>query len=420
MVKVIRENIAYLTRHNFLLNRQIAKIDELSKLSADELQHIKEKKALHMIRFAAEHSPFYKDLYAGIDLKGGFRKVYDRLPEINKVSIKGKEETLLTSHSRLTKKAFTSGTSGTPLTLYRSAGSILKENAYVWQYRAAQGLAIGDPHVSMRGVLDNKTLDYYNRAENALYLSSYLLSKANIHKYARHIEEFRPKSIVAFPSSLFTMVNLFEEEGIKVEVPLLFTSSETLYPFQREKIEKAFNGRIYDRYSTAERTILLHECEYGNYHEAPVYSYFEYRPQGVLTTGFINKAFPLIKYQIDDTFHHMDKPCACGRGVGVSSIEGRVDDVVLLEDGTRIGRLGVAFQGVPNLKYAQIVQESRAAIDVNLVTSPGFRPNDEELLLKKLRQRLNDSLTIRFNKVDENGIHKTRSGKFKLVVSRVL
>lgn len=419
MVKIIRDNIAYLTRHNFLLNRQIAALHDLSRLDPEQLQHQREKRALQMIRFAAENSPFYKELYSGIDLKGSFRKVYNRLPEINKADIRGKEETLLTSHSRLTKKAFTSGTSGSPLTLYRSAGSILKENAYVWQYRISMGLAIGEPHVSMRGVLDNKTLDYYNRAENTLYLSSYLLSKANIRRYAEHINEFKPKSIVAFPSSLFTLVNLLEEEGISIEVPLLFTSSETLYPFQREKIEKSLNGRIYDRYSTAERTILLHECEHGNYHDAPMYSFFEYRTKGVLTTGFINKAFPLIKYQIDDTFHHMDKPCECGRGIGVSSIEGRVDDVVLLEDGTRIGRLGVAFQGIPNLKYAQIIQESKSAIDVNLVTTPGFRETDEELLLKKLRQRLNSSLVINFKKVDEEGIQKTRSGKFKLVVSRV-
>jgi phenylacetate-CoA ligase len=283
----------------------------------------------------------------------------------------------------------------------------------------AQGLDIGEAHVSMRGVLDNKTLSYFNRAENALYLSSYLLSKQNIGKYVEMITSFRPKAIIAFPSSLFTLVNLAEEEGLQMEVPLLFTSSETLYPFQREKIEKALNGRIYDRYSTAERTILLHECEHGNYHEAPAYSFFEFQPQGVLTTGFINQAFPLIKYRIDDTFHHMTKPCACGRGVGVSSVEGRVDDVVVLEDGTRIGRLGVAFQGIPNLKYAQILQETRSAIDVNLVTTPQFNGKDEQLLLQKLRQRLNNTLTITFNKVAEDGIQKTRSGKFKLVVSRV-
>lgn len=419
MVNQIKDQIAFYSRHNFLLNRQIARLDELEKMDVEKMKTLKEKEALKIIRFAAENSPFYKELYAGIDLRGSFEEVYHRLPEISKADIREKEESLLTKPLRLMKKAFTSGTSGSPLSLYRTPGSILKENAYVWQYRKSMGLAIGDRHISMRGVLDNKTLEYYNKAENALYLSSYLLSRTHIRQYADHIRSFQPKAIVAFPSSLFTLVNLLEQERIHVQVPLLFTSSETLYPFQREKIEKYFKGRIYDRYSTAERTILLHECPYGNYHEAPKYSFFQFREKGVLTTGFINKGFPLIKYQIDDSFTMTDAPCRCGKGFGVSSIEGRVDDVVVLEDGTRIGRLGVAFQGIPHLRYAQIRQDSRNEIDVNLVTANGFVQADEELLLKKLRQRLNESLIIRFNRVGEDDIQKTRSGKFKLVVSSV-
>jgi phenylacetate-CoA ligase len=202
-------------------------------------------------------------------------------------------------------------------------------------------------------------------------------------------------------------------------VPLLFTSSETLYPFQREKIEKTLNARIYDRYSTAERTILLHECQYGNYHAAPKYGISEFLNRGVITTGFINRAFPLIRYQIDDSFRFMDKPCECGKGVGIASIEGRVDDVVMLEDGTRIGRLGVAFQGIPHLRYAQIIQDNTSVINVNVVTAPQFKEADQHLLEKKLRQRLNESLHIKFNKVDEQDIIKTHSGKFKLVVSKI-
>lgn len=419
MIKTLKDNLAYYTRHNFLLKRQIARLDELEKMDPEQLQAMKERRALQMIRFAAENAPFYQELYKGIDLTGKFRDVYNRLPEISKHDIRDKEETLLTSRSKLIKKGFTSGTSGSPLTLYRSAGSILKENAYLWQYRINQGLKLGDRHINMRGVLDNKTLYYYNKAENALYLSSYLLSKANIKKYVQLVNEFKPKGILAFPSSLFTMVNLMHQERLKAKIPLIYTSSETLYPFQREKIEEGFHGKVFDRYSTAERTILLQECEYGNYHEGAMYSFFEFRKKGVLTIGFINKAFPLIKYQIDDTFQLMNNPCACGRGVGVNSIEGRVDDVVLLEDGTRIGRLGVAFQGIPNLRYAQIVQEHHSGIEVNLVTTPDFGASEEELLLKKLRQRLNNSISIRLRQVGEDGIQKTRSGKFKLVVSRV-
>jgi phenylacetate-CoA ligase len=419
MVNQIKDSIAYYTRHNFLLYRQMAKITALETMDPAELKKLEEKEAMKMIRFAAENSEFYKKRYSKINLKGPFDDVYPKLPVITKADIRANEATIVTDPVHLLKKAHTSGTSGSPLNMYRSAGAILKENAYVWQYRISQGLNLGDPFVSMRGVLDNKTIHYYNKAENTLYLSSYLLNKANIKKYAELLNEFHPKAIFAFPSSLFTMSNLLEEAGLQVKVPLLFTSSETLYPFQREKVENVFNARIFDRYSTAERTILLHECKHGNYHSAPKYGLSDFLEKGVITTAFINKAFPLIKYQIDDSFRFMDKPCDCGKGVGISSIEGRVDDVVLLQDGTRIGRLGVAFQGIPNLRYAQIIQENVNGISVNLVTSPGFTKAEQDLLEKKLRQRLNDLLVIKFNKVQEQDIIKTNSGKFKLVISKV-
>lgn len=419
MVNQIKDSIAYYSRHNFLLLRQIVRLNELEKKDPREIQKLEEKEALKMIRFAAENSPFYKNLYAGIDLSGPFEEVYPKLPVITKADIRENETKIITDPVHILKKAHTSGTSGSPLNMYRSAGGILKENAYVWQFRLMHGLEMGDPIVSMRGVLDNKTLHYYNKAENTLYLSSYLLSKATIHKYANLLNDFKPRAILAFPSSLFTLSNLLEEAGLNVQVPLLFTSSETLYPFQREKIEKILSARIFDRYSTAERTILLHECDYGNYHKAPKYGYVEFLERGVITTGFINKAFPLIKYRIDDSFRFMDKPCACGRGIGIAAIEGRVDDVVLLEDGTRIGRLGVAFQGIPCLRYAQIIQEEKTAIKVNVVATPAFRKADQDLLEKKLRQRLNNSIVINFNRVDESEIIKTSSGKFKLVISKV-
>jgi phenylacetate-CoA ligase len=419
MVKHLKDSLAYFTRHNFLLNRQMAKIIALENMDPTELRKLEEKEAMKMIRFAAQNSAYYQKLYSNINLKGAFSDVYPKLPVITKSDIRANENDIVTDPVHLLKKAYTSGTSGSPLNMYRSAGAILKENAYVWQYRLSKGINLGDPFVSMRGVLDNKTMHYYNKAENTLYLSSYLLSKTNIKKYAKLLNNFKPKAIFAFPSSLFTLSNLIEEAGLHVEVPLLFTSSETLYPFQREKIEKTLKARIYDRYSTAERTILLHECDYGNYHAAPKYGISEFPERGVITTSFINKAFPLIRYRIDDSFRFMDKPCECGKGVGIASVEGRVDDVVMLEDGTRIGRLGVAFQGIPNLRYAQIIQENVSGIIVNLVTTPAFMKSDQDLLEKKLRQRLNESLQINFNKVDEQDIIKTHSGKFKLVVSKV-
>ena len=131
MVNHIKDSIAYFTRHNFLLNRQMAKITALENMDPAELRKLEEKEAMKMIRFAAENSTFYKKLYAKFDLGGSFSDVYPKLPVITKADIRANESTIITDPLRLVKKAHTSGTSGSPLNMYRSAGAILKENAYV-------------------------------------------------------------------------------------------------------------------------------------------------------------------------------------------------------------------------------------------------------------------------------------------------
>jgi phenylacetate-CoA ligase len=84
-----------------------------------------------------------------------------------------------------------------------------------------------------------------------------------------------------------------------------------------------------------------------------------------------------------------------------------------------VGRLDVAFKGLNNMRYAQIIQEKTSALIVNIVVTPAFGLQDQELLLGNLRKRVGDSLSVTFNKVEEKDIIKTKAGKFKLVVSRL-
>lgn len=415
----IKERLDYWFHNNFYVKGQMKKFREGETLGAEYLDNWRKKEFLQLVRKAKSVSPFYRELYASIDLSGSFDEVYNRLPVIYKDQVRENTQRIATVSLRYLKKAHTSGTSGSPLEIYRSAVSMMKESAYLWHHRATHGYHLGEPLISMRGNLDNKTLYKFSRLENTLFMSSYLLSKNNIHKYAELINNFKPKAILAFPSSVFSLATLSEEAGVSIQIPLIYTSSETLYPFMRERIEQGLKGKVFDWYGNAERTVALGQCRCGNYHEPPYYGYCEYTDKGVITTSLINKSFPLIKYFVDDTFKSMTTACECGRGVGVSVVEGRVDDVIKLPDGTRVGRLGVAFQGIGHLRYAQIIQEDIEKITVNMVVEKGFSKVDEDFLRSKLRQRLNESLDIEFTRVEEKDIIRTAAGKFKLIVSKI-
>jgi phenylacetate-CoA ligase len=418
-LKDIKDQLVFLSKHNAWLAHEIKKIKQHEHLSEAEHNALKQKKAMDMIGYAKKHSDYYRRLYKNVDTAKPFSEIYSSLPVINKADILANRKAMCTTFPFLLKEGLTSGTSGTPLTVYRSPGSIIRENAYVWYFRMMHGLNIGDPIVSMRGKLDNKTLSYYNKTENVLYLSIYMLSAANIGKYVQLIEEFKPKAISTLPSTLYAMVNLMNEANLQFTVPMVFTASSTLYPFQREKIEATLHTKVIDWYGNAERTITLGQCAHGNYHEFPMYSYNEFKRNGVITTSLCNRSFPLIRYYVDDVFHLLDGPCACGKEKAISYIQGRFEDAVLLSDGTLVNGLGIAFQGIKHLQYAQVLQERVNAIQVNLVVAPGFSKEDEQLIAKRLRQRMNDTATIEFRFVNEEDIIKTPTGKFTLIISKL-
>lgn len=418
-LRALKEELVFLSKHNVLLDLEIKKIRQFQHLPETEHDAIKQQKAIDLIRFANKHSSFYRHLYRDVDTNGSFAEIYQQLPVIRKPDIIAHRNEFCTTLPMFLKEGLTSGTSGTPLTVYRSPGSIIRENAYVWYFRSMHGLNVGDPIVSMRGKLDSKTLSYYNKAENTLYLSCYLLSAANIRRYAELIKDFKPKAICTLPSSMYTMVNLLNQENVDLHVPMVFTASSTLYPFQREKIENTLQTKLIDWYGNAERTITLGQCPHGNYHEFPLYSINEFRDNGVITTALTNRAFPLIRYFVDDKFHLLDGPCPCGKTKAIKGIEGRFEDAVVLSDGTLVNGLGIAFQGIKHLQYAQIIQEEVNNIQVNLVTAPGFSREDEQIILQRLRQRMNDSVGIVFRNVSEEDIIKNPSGKFTLIITRL-
>jgi phenylacetate-CoA ligase len=418
-LKDLKEYLLFLSKHNFMLNYEIEKIRQYERLSEAEHTRMKTEKAIEIAQFAGRHSSFYRNLYKDINLKEQSKDLYNELPVVFKRDVLANRDAMCTTLPIFLKQGLTSGTSGTPLSVYRSPGSIIRENAYVWYFRSSHGLNVGDPIVSMRGKLDGSTLSYYNKAENTLYLSIYLLSPSNIRKYAQLIKEFQPKAICALPSTMFTFVNLLNQEEVDLHVPMVFTASSTLYPFQRDKIETTLSTKLIDWYGNAERTITLGQCPHGNYHEFPMYSLNEFRNNGVVTTSLTNRAFPLIRYFVDDKFTLLDGPCPCGREKAIRSVEGRFEDAVILADGRMVNGLGIAFQGIHNLRYAQIIQERINHLKINLVAGPAFSKHDEEAILKKLHQRMNEEVEIEFHRVQESDIIRTPAGKFTLVISRL-
>lgn len=422
----MQEYLKHKVRNNFILKNRIRHVAGLHQLDRIALKSYENEQFLELFRYAYQKSAFYRSYYQehGIQLND-IKSLDDmkRLPFITKDMVRKASRQLFTCHPKLTMKGFTSGTSGSPLVVYRSLKAIIEENAYVVYFREMHGIREGDRIVSMRGNLDKDTLSYFNKAENILYLSSYNINEQTITQYRKLITEFAPKAILAYPSSLEMLANAFSNQGWSMEIPVAITSSETLYQFQREKIRNILGAETFDWYGNAERTIAAEELPGHEYFLVPGYGIAEKENGQLLTTSLINRAFPLIRYEVGDSLEWTENDADKGKGHPASArvlrLEGRQDDFVVLPDGSRVGRLDIAFKGVNHLLYAQIIQNDTASLLVHLVPGTLFGSADRQLLLANLSSLLGTTLKIVIRDVAVADIKKTASGKFKLVISNL-
>ncbi|MDF9796747.1 phenylacetate-coenzyme A ligase PaaK-like adenylate-forming protein [Catalinimonas alkaloidigena] len=99
------------------------------------MQELSNVRFLRLLNKAYSQSAFYKKYYDdyGIDIQK-IKSLDDLniLPVIRKEHIRKYCNEFLTSGKSFLTKGYTSGTSGTPLTVFRNYGAVIEENAYLW------------------------------------------------------------------------------------------------------------------------------------------------------------------------------------------------------------------------------------------------------------------------------------------------
>jgi phenylacetate-CoA ligase len=411
----LKDFTQYHLRFNPYFRAQLRRVLDQKQWDDERLRQQQNERFLHLFRQAVRHSKFYQRHYAehGVDTVS-IKSVADlpRLPVVTREHIREHLRDIIIGQPWLKTVGRTSGSSGTPLTIYRDYRSTVREGAYLWAQRALFGLHPGMKVVSLRGNLDRRVMHHYDHHARCLHLSSFNLREEQADWYYEQIRQFDPYAILAYPSSVEILANLLKAKGRALSVPYIFTSSEQLYEHQRAKVEAAFKTHIVDWYGNAERTIALEQRPDGDYHTLPLYSVNEYRTDHVLTTGLITAAFPLIRYRVDDVI--VPYPDQAHQ---IQSIQGRHDDVLRLPDGTRVGRIGGVFLNVVGLELAQIRQGADGRVLINLVVNKSFSAQSVATIQTELLHRIGDSLPYKIAYVPPEAIVRTATGKFKLVIS---
>ncbi len=405
-------------KYGYLFKKRIKFIKDLNNYSTNNLKLLENELLVSHIKNAYYKSSFYKELYDSYGVNMNQIQTNEdikELPIITKQLIKDKVDDIYVGNRLLKHSAFTSGTTGTPLKIYYSLNCVINEACYNEVFRNNAGHYFGDKVLSLRGSLEGNKMEHFDKFNNVLYLSSYHIKRENAKWYYDKIKCFNPKTILAYPSSLEALSNILNENKLEINIPITFTSSESLYPHQQEKIEKTLKTKIFDRYGNAERTIsLIQNLNKGEYHFPRLYSFNEFiNKDKVITTNLINKEFPLIRYEVNDLFDYKN-------GV-VTKIGGRIDDSIITEDGRIIGSaaMSLAFKKAPNVLMAQILQPSKRKIIVNVVGNEYFSDQNSLFLKKEIKQRIGDNMDVCIRSVTESKIIKTKKNKYKLIISKL-
>ena len=425
-------------RHGGQFRREVFDLNVRQWWPEEELLLDQDSRLRSMVTWCAARVPYYRDVFSELGLHPrDIRTAADlsQLPILDKEIVRADPDRFLPDEPRPKLIAQTTGgTTGTPVRYWATLAAVRANYAtYEARCRSWAGVRLGQRMASFHGqpiIPETQQGGPYwrrNLAFNQVYFSVYHLNSLTLADYVGQLEKFQPQVIAGYTSAVHRIARGLLDAGDigRVQPTAILVSSETLTPAVREDIQTAFGCRVTNAYSLGELVAFISECDHGELHISTSYGIVELAENSagpgreIIATGLINKGMPLLRYRTGDLAIPADpEPSACGRGLPrVSEIIGRVDDVVRTPEGATVGPapMSLAFQRVPNLRRAQVRQDSLEEITVLLEVDTAFGSGDEEFLVGELRKRLGPSIRLLIEKVPT--VPRTSGGKERLVVS---
>jgi len=357
-------------------------------------------------------------------------------PLLSKADARGAGQGLF--HPRLLKKrhyvGHTSGSTGTPFSFRLSFESLRLRFGLRDAFYLLHGFDFEELNVRLGGRLfipaERSRPPFWlrDRFANQLMFSIYHLGGRADADFIEALERHDASFITGYPSSIHLLARACERLGSSFRPRGVFSDSETVHDFQRDRVRNVWGCEIHDSYGL-EVGWVAGQCRLGAYHVSPLTSVVEIlaengepAPPGevgeIVVTDMTNLLMPLVRYRTGDVGAWSSSPCDCGWNTpSLAFIQGRIDDVVLLPDGRKVGRLDHIFKLAKCIKEAQIIQETPSDFAILVVPEDGYGPDEERDILNEARKRLGSATRIKIREVPQ--IPRTARGKFRSVISKV-
>ena len=257
--------------------RHLAGYRERDGWSRDRLVDWQNARLRDLLRHAVANVPHYARLHA----RGEFpieevRTSEDlpKLPVLDKDAIRQDPDAFLATGARSLHVLYTSGTTGTPLELYRSTETIRDWYAcFERRAREWSGVSRADRYAMLGGQLvvpvetARPPFWVYSAPLKQLYMSAYHLGPAFMDAYLDELVRRKIVHLYGYASAMDTLAAHTLRTGRRdVRLKVATSNAEPLFEHQRERIAEAFACDVRDTYGNTELSVAAFECEARHMH----------------------------------------------------------------------------------------------------------------------------------------------------------
>lgn len=423
-----------LLREGRPMRDRLAELEAIDRAPRERIDAWQVAEINRMLAWCRERVPYYRERLSEYGVPDRISSLTElaAFPVLEKGDVRAHMEQLHAEGLRL-YPGRTSGTTGSPLQLVYDRKQRVWNRAAEKLVRLRAGLGPRDQVAVFWGRqvvprhVSQPPFWVRNVPDREVWFSTFHLSRTNAPAYFGALRSLRPAAIETYPSVAYVLAVLARDTNEKFSIPKILTTSETLFPFQRETIQETFGAEVFDYYASAERVTFAVECgRHDGLHLLEGFGYTEPGETrsgfsaGIVSTGLTNGGMPLIRYRLSDATQVLADPCSCGlTSRRLAPIATKCEDLIVTPDGRYVSPsiLTHPFKPLRGLVRSQIVQEALDVVVVRLEVAPDFDDAQEAGLLAAFRDRLGDGVRITVRR--EESIEPEPSGKFRWVISRV-
>ncbi|MGO2119747.1 MULTISPECIES: hypothetical protein [unclassified Psychrobacter] len=395
-------------------------------------------KLIKVLNIAFLEIPYYNSFQKDLNLDSLDYSEFCKIPVLTKDIIRNDIDALINrSYESVDEvfKATSGGSTGEPLTFYRTKSQNIHGQAAYYNALELNGVDIYDKSIDLWGAerdmhSTKSSFSMKNFLNNRLTLNTFVMSDEIMDRYIKNINSKKPAFIKAYVHSIYDMAKYINENNIKVKCkPVIHCTTGPLYPEMRDEISKAFNDAyVYNFYGSREVSAMASEVRgseglfvfYDNIfleildeNDNPVKKGEEGE---IVITTLNNFYMPLIRYKIGDRAIKGDD-LEFGT-LRLDKVTGRTLGVIHKADGTKIDGqfFTTLFFSKSSIKSFQLVQKDIISLELNIVKNDPFNPNELEEVINSIKIELPDvNIEVNFCKK----IDLTETGKIMYVYSEI-